>query len=485
MRNEQIERLLIIFSVSLAIRLIWVLNDPPLYYDEAEFILLARSLLNGNGYTLPYGTWQSARPPLLPFLLFCMFWLFGESQTLAHLTCVVSSSLAVLATYFLTEEIYDNKIALFSAFFTAINPIHIALASAILSENLFSLIEPLFILAVLKANRLKWTFTASILFALLFMSRYSALYVGLFISLWMVFERRTQLIELLKSPTLYFGSVVAIFILIPWFLVGQHYYNGPLNSAIVYASLQGSYRSLSDLLMFSAASISTIVAFPLFLLPFFIIGLLKDHNPWRNFLLMWIATSIILSVILEPLVRISPMVAVTYMLRYNFISFPAFALATGRGINNILQRDIHRNAIKALIITLFLLSSSASIYLPYYNRYIRTQDIMVKSYKEASAYLSMNSRTDEYVLTNSPAFISYYSKRDCLLIPSRFQDLMGLLWQSNSSYMVISFWEAQTDGPPPSYLSEIMNNGLFKLVYTSNMSDKPVVYIFYVGRSRG
>lgn len=471
-------KLLVILLGSVLLRLVWITNNPPLYYDEAEYMLLARSLLKGNGYTLSYGTWQMSRPPLLSFILFSLFLILGETQTLAQLFCVSVSSLAVIATYYLAEHIYGRYIALFSALFTAINPVHVGLASAIISENLFALLEILLILAVLKMKDRKWAFAIPILFTLLFLTRYTAIYIGLFIISWLCIERRPQLSELLRSHYLYIGSAVAILILMPWFLIGQQYYGGPLGSVITYAAIQGTYRNIFELATFIVASIAVIPALPLFLLPFFIMGIYQNIDPWRNFLLLWIAISMILSAITEPLARFSPMIAVTYILRYNFISIPAFALATGRGLDNYLRNHGKRCMKGVLIIALFTLNLMASIYIPYYNRYVREQDAMVISYKEACAYLTSKMAVDEYALTNAPAFISYYSRRNCLLLPYSFSNLLMLMNQSHSSFIVVSFYEAQTDLPPPSYLMEVMNDERFALVFKLGTSEQPLVYVF-------
>lgn len=468
--------LYLIFVASIFVRIIWVLNSPPLYYDEVEFILLARSLLNEGVYELSFGTWQSAIPPLLPFMLLCIFGAFGEGQILAHLTCIVASSLSVITIYLLAKTMHDDNSALLAAAFTAFNPIHITLASSILSENLFVLLAPLFIMAILKANRPIWNCAIPGLFAILFITRYTAIYLGPFILLWMALERREQLMKLLRSPYTYMGVLVAVLILMPWFLIGQHYFGGPLEAAVVYSSMQGPYEGPSDAMMFAAASVSSLVAFPLFLLPAFVIGL-KNQGKWRIFILLWIATSVFFSAIREPLVRTSAMVAVTYMLRYNFISFPAFAIATGGGLCNWLRGDKTKRA-RLFIIIMFSANLASSMYVPYYIRYIRNQVDMTNSYRETSAYLAAHSEPDEYVITNAPPFIAYYSRRSCLEVPGNLSGLMELLKERRSSLVVISFFDYQTDGPPPSYMAQMVEDGYFRLEYALNSSGRPTVYIF-------
>jgi len=474
-RQGMLLPLFFIFLASLPVRIVWVLYSPPPYYDEVEFILLARSLSKGGGYELSFGTWQSAIPPLLPFMLSCAFKAFGESQILAHLTCILASSLSVITIYFLAKMMYDDKIAFLAAAFTAFNPIHITLASTILSENLFVFLSPLFIMAILKANRPKWAFSISILFALLFITRYTAIYLGIFIFIWMCLVRRKELMELIRSPYTYLGVIVAALILMPWFLIGQHYYGGPLEAAVVYSSMQGPYESLSDLMMFATASASSLVAFPLFLIPAFVVGL-KNHK-WRTLLILWIASSMFFSAMREPLVRTSAMVAVTYMLRYNFISFPAFAITTGGGLCNWLRGDRTKRA-RLLIIIMFSVNIASSVYVPYYIRYIRNQVVMTNSYRETSAYLAAHSEPDEYVITNAPPFIAYYSRRSCLEVPGNLSGLMELLSERRSSFVVISFFDYQTDGPPPSYMTQMVEDGYFRLEYALNTSGRPTVYIF-------
>jgi len=173
------------------------------------------------------------------------------------------------------------------------------------------------------------------------------------------------------------------------------------------------------------------------------------------------------------------MVALTYMLRYNFISFPAFAIATGKGIESALKIEKNGRSEKRLIITiLFLANLLVSIYLPYYLRYVRPQNTMVDSYKVASSYIAVNSQEDDYVITNAPAFISYYSGRDCLLISGDISNLSTILKCFNKPFIVISLYEYQTDVPGTLLLPEIMSDKRFKFELVVKEYEKPVIYIF-------
>lgn len=177
--------LLLIILIAIFFRLINLGQWPNLNHDEAIEAYDAYSILqisrDHRGNFLPfcfpaYSDKIDNRPPLNIYLLVPFIKIFGLNEFSIRLLSVIIGIFTIIVSYFLTQELFENKkIALLASFFLAISPGHIILSrlahETILVPLFFSL-GFLFLLKGLKDD--KYYILSSISFGLLTYTHQSA-----------------------------------------------------------------------------------------------------------------------------------------------------------------------------------------------------------------------------------------------------------------------------------------------------------------------
>ena len=104
-----------VILIAFVIRLYYFIYtyNQPLWWDEAEYMSMAKNLL----YGIPYD-FNPQRPILFPLLMSLFLW---ASEGAVRFFIVFLPSLGVVVlTYLLGKELYDKKIGLISAFFMSV-----------------------------------------------------------------------------------------------------------------------------------------------------------------------------------------------------------------------------------------------------------------------------------------------------------------------------------------------------------------------------
>ncbi|HRJ84431.1 MAG TPA: glycosyltransferase family 39 protein [Ignavibacteria bacterium] len=122
-----------------------------------EFGMIARNLLNGEGFTfeaLTKNVPSAFMPPGLPYIYYIVFYLIGDNSTGYFFILLLNSVLAsttVVLLYMLTSIYFNRTIAIITAFFTAISPVYIYSAT---SFNSIVIYQFLLILSLLLFSKL-------------------------------------------------------------------------------------------------------------------------------------------------------------------------------------------------------------------------------------------------------------------------------------------------------------------------------------------
>ena len=132
-----------IITISFLFGIFFILiSDHPLINDATIYDILGLNLARGNGFSLtPIAfsfTPTSYRAPAYPFFLAGIYKVFGHSYTLVYLLQTLLFSLTCLFVYFSARNIFDEKIARYSALFTALCPTLANYSTYILTETLFT-----------------------------------------------------------------------------------------------------------------------------------------------------------------------------------------------------------------------------------------------------------------------------------------------------------------------------------------------------------
>ncbi len=99
--------------------------------DEMNYAQLAKNLYYGEGYTVTFinflylpnsfGSPDFYWPPLVPYMIYFFYLMFGVSDFSAKLVSVIFGSLLVFPIYFLGKELFNEKIGFLSALLVTIS----------------------------------------------------------------------------------------------------------------------------------------------------------------------------------------------------------------------------------------------------------------------------------------------------------------------------------------------------------------------------
>lgn len=216
--------LVLIIILAAILRICWLGEAPNTFStDEASdgydaySILLTNRDRYGEYFPIILRAFNDARESLYVFLLVPLIKFFGLNEFITRLPAAVSGVLIVPVVYFLAKELFTKqKIALFAAFLTAINPWGIYYSRLAFRANLLPLFFCLGLLFFLRSWRKPNNLIFSSLFFGLSLHTYSA--ARAFVPLFLLGLVAICYRQLIKHPVIT-AIAVAIFFAIFFFLL--------------------------------------------------------------------------------------------------------------------------------------------------------------------------------------------------------------------------------------------------------------------------
>ena len=131
------EPLLLIILLALLVRVLWAwLFVGPIHTEGAEYASIAQNLIAGKGYVgLATEGKELMFPPLLPILIAVTSYLVQDFFAAGRLVSLAMGTLLVLPVYFISNLLYDRKVANVSALIVALHPLLITASSHVISEG--------------------------------------------------------------------------------------------------------------------------------------------------------------------------------------------------------------------------------------------------------------------------------------------------------------------------------------------------------------
>ncbi len=130
--------------LGLAVRLVILWDTrhlPATIADEQQYVLLANSLVAGDGFAWGPGRPTSLRPPLYPFLVASIWHVTGAGNLQAvRAIQIVLAALTSLAVYAIGRRVFDARTARWAAAFVWLYPSLVYANFTVLTETLFTLL---------------------------------------------------------------------------------------------------------------------------------------------------------------------------------------------------------------------------------------------------------------------------------------------------------------------------------------------------------
>jgi len=291
--NKFLIILFLLFFVSFLLRFSLTYYTPVKYWDETIYANLGRNLFLYNEYSFFHGfadfssNWPLAgfRAPLLPFLISIVS-LFSLNPFILNFIIPIIASLGVVGFYLLVKEMFDKKVAIYSALLYSVFPLNVFWGSKLLTDTLLITIVIFavyfFYLGFFKNSESYLNYILFGIFsALAFLSRYSMIWF--FVLFFCVLFVKFKDLSFLKNKDLWVSVFCFLIIVVPWFIFNYISY-GSLFGFLIHAQ-EASLRWGSQSFLFYIKSLFSL--FFLFI-PFFILGVLnRKYRDSRNFMIIW------------------------------------------------------------------------------------------------------------------------------------------------------------------------------------------------------
>ena len=180
---------------------------PGLQWDSVEYISVARSLLDGAGFTRFFGGTLRAFPPLYPSLLAgASLGLFDPHAVAGPLNAVIMGLTVVIVGVWLRRRLESRLLAMWGVLAVALSPPLLWMAAWAMSETAFILLATLALIytaAYLDSRRRSLLLAAAALAALAGLTRYLGVTVIAVGIAFLLFRRRATPAERAKDTAIY------------------------------------------------------------------------------------------------------------------------------------------------------------------------------------------------------------------------------------------------------------------------------------------
>lgn len=235
--------LLVIFILSFMLKVFLIpLNEFPESGDTYVHYLSAKSFLTDNWFTsnlinnfwTPYHSFpfpENYRPPLYNFILGVSMVFFGVKLTTAQLTTTLFGAFLIFPAYLIAKKLFNEKIAVLSALFIAINPFLITMSIEVQPRVMPIYFVLLTFYFVLKGRDYWLYFTTSAAFA--YLTHYTAIWFLIPIGIYFIIQNR----NFPRTKEVYYSAILFFLILLPWLLRNYLLFGNPIYSTAGYVPI--------------------------------------------------------------------------------------------------------------------------------------------------------------------------------------------------------------------------------------------------------
>jgi len=515
--SEEKVQLLVLFIIAFSLRFFLQFFNIVFEGDEMNYVQLAKNLYYGEGYTVtfinflylssPFGSPDFYWPPLLPYVIYLFYIVFGVSDFSAKLVSVIFGSLLVIPIYFLGKQLFNEKIGFLCALLVTVSR-NLVLFSIQVNADIplvFFLTTCVYwnIKSTENAN-LKYCLLSGLFFGLAYLARFSAIIFLPILLFNLLYLGKTK-----KKVYSFFLFVASFFVIIsPWLirnvlLTGSPFFSEkgiPLASYILGGSYEENFFGLtappSPIQLFLENPFGVISkwligiyleykVFPQYLTPLLFvlgcIGGIVSLDKWQQRLILFllIFTNVAFYGIAIYAGRIG---AVS---RYNLVIYPFFFIFCARGIlklqelipKNFLDIRIKNIHVKRHIITIVVIIIVIEAFATVAGNIIRFewQNDSLELYK-AGLWLKDNT-TPEAILMSRQDTTAYYAERRSVRLPfGNFSTIMNVAKKYTVQYIIIDERYIVETRPEQTYLLNETNvPSNLKVVYLDTDSRYKVV----------
>ncbi|MCB4790794.1 MAG: glycosyltransferase family 39 protein [Elusimicrobia bacterium] len=196
-----------------------------MFGDATEYERYAVNLLSGKGYVYDIGGIESyaRRPPLYPFLLAFIYYVFGHSFVVVKIVQAVLASVTNVITYSILLKFTGNKATAFisglfsSIYFAYIYGVYMHLADGLFT---FLLVLSVYLLIISNEDKMPGYLLSGIVLGLATLTRPTTLILPVILLPWFIFKYKNKAVKIFSAYLVGFVCLIA-----PWTIRNYLVYN--------------------------------------------------------------------------------------------------------------------------------------------------------------------------------------------------------------------------------------------------------------------
>jgi 4-amino-4-deoxy-L-arabinose transferase-like glycosyltransferase len=420
-----------------------------LWWDEVVYLSLGSSILKGRYEIVPNR--DTFRPVLFPVLIALSFLINGEN--LVRILVAIFSIFSIISTYYMGKKLFDVKTGLLAALVLLNFPLFIFYSNKILAETIFLTFTPLalttFYLGIEKDY--KFLLLSALFTGMSILTKYFGFFLVLIYLVYIILNKK---IQIFKKREFYIALAIFFLLLTPWFIINTIYYRNPIGGIFENAEI---YLPLEKNQSFYFFLVDSWKIFGLSVI-FIPVGIFYAIKERKNNSLLILIYALIPFIIFSLLSHKEPRYLVSF-----FSSFACLISFTIQKIPKRIRTFAYGFLLIALILGFFLGCNE-----------IAKEEVNLDVLKEGSLYIKNITHANEYVMSESYPYLSYYADRVSIRPQKDKGEFYRLLDSYNISYIFFDTGEAGN----PNYLMGELKTTKFKEIKSFMDQNQRTVAIY-------
>ena len=222
--------ILFVFALGLLLRLGYVLTlDEKIYWeDEQDYLALSQRIVQGEGYVDDSGNPTAFRPVGYPLFLTVPQFISANNVLLIRIIQALVAALSLLLVYWIAFLVFNKKVAIVAALWTAVYPYFIFMPGTILPTTWYSFLLLAATLALyygVRKNEAIYFALAANLYGMSVLVRPSGIALVLAAGIWLLWRYRQE--KLFSFDRIVLFALIVMFACAPWVYRNYHVLDVP------------------------------------------------------------------------------------------------------------------------------------------------------------------------------------------------------------------------------------------------------------------
>lgn len=442
-KNNLYFALILLFAFIIRIYFFYVTKNQVLWWDEAEYMLKAKSIALGT----PDTGWWSGRPILSAYLLAVPIFL-GLGAAGIKFIMIIFSMLVLVLTYLVGKEFFDEKVALIGTFIFSVLYLNLFYTSRILINmpELFIGLLIFYLFYKSYSSNKNYLYLIIPLTAIGFFIRFTVAIYAFIAFVFILLSRDFTPLKEKKFKYLFSGLVVlgiigfiASIVILKKNLLGG-FWEAFSGGIILRHAAESRFSVFSSYLknIWGSMGITFMILFFIGLFSYFYhFVIMIDKNIKRPvskeskqklFVLVWIIiTLIIYGIILNH-----------FEDRYLMMIFPIISLLSASGAFFLYQTIRKRSKMFATVAVIAIILLGSYLILNQANGIIRNGAIGFKDLDKAGEWIKQNTNPGDVIISSALPQMTYYTERETYPVSSNESEFAKLIEEKKPKMLLVT-----------------------------------------------